>query len=403
MFEETPASSLMEANYRAAMDFLMQRMNPGTKRSKKWLSFFQSVACAKAGFEVQQGLGYSDAGVTTGMRCTKETKWSDHFDAFSRHVNLLFTDTLSPYKKDLPSWLTAQFIMQRTLNGAPFDRTKMTLWKSFELINRVVRNTYLPYYNKLVPDKLPSGKAWLEFFEKFRRTLFFADRKAGPTKDTAEEDTAAEVDTNTQVPEEEAAHDDDTDDDATGRDLPVVDTADPDNLVVPEDYLSSYLLAFLELGPCSLEPNAAWNINSLEVAKSKKVVQLPSSTPLERTSTTYQQDPITISPDNFLTPSPITGLSRKSISDLKNEFLANKGHKRKRDDGAALELAALERNNTLLEQKNVILANKEVSHAKFACMQMKKEAIKMAEELDMDPDAIKQLKLEYFDLCKGGC
>ncbi len=88
IFEETPASSLTEANYRAAMNFAMQRMNPGTKRSKKWLSFFQSAACAKAGFEVQRGLGYSDAGVVTGIRCTKETKWSDHSDAFSRHVNL---------------------------------------------------------------------------------------------------------------------------------------------------------------------------------------------------------------------------------------------------------------------------------------------------------------------------
>lgn len=396
MFSETPAASLTEANFNAALKFIMLKVGPSAKCSKTMHKIFQSAACGFAGLEIQQGKGFSDSGLMTGIRCHKETKWSDHLDAFNRHVDLLFSDHLSPFKSELPIWLTPGFIRQRTLKGAQYDRTKDALWVSFETLSRVIKCVYLPKYNKVVPPtkKLPSGEAWLEAFERFRKALWFSENPSGSSNNIDDGDDA-----NTQPAEPDVEHvepeDDNHDNDNAGGETN--DLSALDALIVPEGYIPKYLLAFLLLGPCSLEPNAAWNITSLEVARSNKVVQLPSSAPRERPSSSATDPSPSPSPSSSVTPEA-KPCSRANIADIKKELNSKK---RTRDATSAQEVAALERSNTIMEQKNEILKKRDAHKAILATIQIKKEGLRWAEDLEMDQAVIKQLKLELFELCKA--
>ena len=109
MFSEAPAATLVEANYTAALAFVMEKLILAKKESKQVHSVLQAAACSCAGCELQQGLGFSNGGDPTGIRCHKDKKWNDHHAAFGRQVKLLFRETLSPYRGRLPSWLNEQY------------------------------------------------------------------------------------------------------------------------------------------------------------------------------------------------------------------------------------------------------------------------------------------------------
>jgi len=396
MFSEAPSATLIEVNYAAALAFVMEKLSLAKKESKQVHSVLQSAACARAGCEVQQGLGHSNSGEMSGIRCHTDTKWSNHHAAFLRHVKLLFRDTLSPYRSRLPSWLNDQFVTQRTLRGALFDPTKPGLWKTFEKASRVVKCVYLPKYNMLVPatEKLPSGEAWLEALERFRKALWLHEKQSPSNENEADDNNDDNTET-TQTAEDAVAAED-AEDAAAAEAVDVNDLDTLNALIVPEAYVPKYLLAFILLGPFSLEPNPAWNITSLAVGKSKKV--LPSSVPVERPSST--PDAVVLSPTTFVTPDGnIKPLSRADISEIRKEMTGKK--KRERDGSSAHEVAALERSNTIMEAKNVILADKNKARAKRDAIELKKEGIRMAIDLQMDEAVIRKLKMEVFEMIQN--
>ena len=127
-------------------------------------------------------------------------KYKAHNGAFHRHAGILFSEDLREYKDLLPTWLTPAFVKQRNMKGDPHDPAKKDLWRlwvCFEKILRVVRSDYLSLYNKLVPpnSKLPSGVAWIEALDKFRKALWLKEKpQKNNDDDDDENDIADDVD-----------------------------------------------------------------------------------------------------------------------------------------------------------------------------------------------------------------
>ena len=162
------------------------------------------------------------------------------------------------------------------------------------------------------------------------------------------------------------------------------------------------LLTFIALGPPSPEPNPAWNVTGLSMHKSNKSVpstsELPSTTPLlQRPSSS----PIDDTESQFNTPvPPEQPLSRKTLRAIGAEIAGvQSSAKRQRQGTQEADVAALERNNTIMSQKNTITAERNAELARQGRMERKKEAIRMAEDLQMDPADIRKLKMEYMALC----
>ena len=120
MFTETPDARSIEANFRAAIDYIMKNITHGTKCSKKLQLLLHPCWVRSAA-----GSGLSAVGVPTGIKRKTPTKWSNHHAAFLRHVNILFNETLAPYRSTFPTWLTPQFITQANLKGG---QCRKELW-----------------------------------------------------------------------------------------------------------------------------------------------------------------------------------------------------------------------------------------------------------------------------------
>ena len=276
-----------------------------------------------------------------------------------------------------------------------------------------MRCVYLPKYNKLVPatEKLPSGTAWLEALERFRKALWLHEKlleKQSPSNDNEDEDDTVDNTESTQ-PADDAVAAEDAPEEAVDVNVNAVDVNVNDldtlnALSIPKAYVPKYLLAFILLGPFSLEPNPAWNITSLAVGKSKKV--LPSAGPVERPTSTptvpsSTPEAVVLSPANFVTPdgTNVKPLSRADFKAMKQEITGKK--KREREASSALEVAALERSNTIMEQKNVLFAERNKARAKKDAIELKEKGIRMAVDLDMDPAVILKLKTELFEMIQN--
>jgi len=268
-----------------------------------------------------------------------------------------------------------------------------------------VRCVYLPKYNKLVPatEKLPSGTAWLEALERFRKALWLHEKQSSSNENEDEDDTVDNTES-TQPADDAVAAEEAVDVVVNAADVNVNDLDTINALSIPKAYVPKYLLAFILLGPFSLEPNPAWNITSLAVGKSKKV--LPSAGPVERPTSTptvpsSTPEAVVLSPSNFVTPDStnVKPLSRADFNAMKQEITGKK--RREREASSALEVAALERSNTIMEQKNVLFAERNKARATKDAIELKEKGIRMAVDLDMDPAVILKLKTELFEMIQN--
>ena len=126
MFDESASTGVTNTNYNSAVAWMLQKVAIGRKESKRLQNFFKFLVVARAGFEVQQGLGESETGALIGVKCKATVKYKAHNEDFHRHANLLFNEDLRHYK-DRPSWLTPAFVKQRNKKGECHDPTKKDL------------------------------------------------------------------------------------------------------------------------------------------------------------------------------------------------------------------------------------------------------------------------------------
>ena len=149
--------------------------------TKHLQQILQALAVMRAAFEVQSGnfpCGKSDS--LTGIKLHANKKHEVHFDAYARHcTNLLVEIKGNINVVTAPTWLTYEFLISKGLPSPKAGVKKVYspgddhLWSLYERVNREVKSTYLTAYWRMIKEnfpskKLPSGKIWLEFLEKFR-------------------------------------------------------------------------------------------------------------------------------------------------------------------------------------------------------------------------------------------
>jgi hypothetical protein len=409
MFDESSTTGVTYTNYNAAVAWMLKKV--GRKESKRIQNFFKFLVVARAGFEVQQGLATSETGALLGVKFKAAIKYKAHNDAFHRQAALLFSEDLREYKQWLPTWLTPAFVKQKNMKGEPHDPASKDLWVCFEKILRFVRSDYLSLYNKLVPpnSKLPSGVAWIEALDKFRKALWLKEKPQKNNDDDDGADVADDVDPDDADAADADANADDTTNDTTN-DTTIQNATNDGGIECPEGYLPVFLLTFIALGPPSPEPNPAWNVTGLSMLKSHKSVELPSTTTLPQRSSSVPDTPNNLTESRFNTPlPPDQPLSRKKLQAIGAEIAGiQSSAKRQRQSTPEVDVAALERNNTIMSQKNTIIAERNTEllrqgaiNASKHALEKKKEAIRMAEDLQMDPAQIRILKMEYFALCQA--
>lgn len=172
-----PTSSTVSPNRQIAKHFVIEKILSLSKPTKKAQNILQAAAAARAGFEIQQCF-------TTAMKLHGDKKYKEHFAAYERHVDILFTCDLLPFKDRLPFWLNRKWLLQRDLEGKKsYNEKDPHLWHFFEKINREVKRDYIPLYQQAVVDQQGADNALEETLEKLRGLLWLIEpAQKGKTK-----------------------------------------------------------------------------------------------------------------------------------------------------------------------------------------------------------------------------
>ena len=94
-----------------------------------------------------------------------------HFEAYNRHVTLLFSTILRHFR--IPDWLTPKLLLHKdTQCKKSYANSHKSLWAFFMLGKREVVRDYLPIYADIVKAGTGSGTSWLEKVERLRQILY---------------------------------------------------------------------------------------------------------------------------------------------------------------------------------------------------------------------------------------